>query len=374
MKTTFFFLLALLSSNFLYAQEKFKIELSWPSHLNDNIFFSPPIIRRGFEDFYNIKLNTNENIFDFGKRYGFKQSAFQIIIKEKNFLEGQFDYPQPVSFQYFNSKTKQIYLSSTFFLDSGYYKILLPSMFDAYEIRVNSPINNEYSNFKKLFSDLYIKKPDNNFDSLTSLTKKQERIGSYIKNNPNSYVAFWEIVDDYTHHGYDATYLNNLYSFSTEFKKSEVYKKFEGRLKAEALTAVGNEFPNISFDKNNSLTKKSFENYKVTFIDCWSTTCLPCIRAMPEILAMHDKYKNRSINFITITDESEPKRIELAKKILRKNNIKWTNYYDINKNFRNKLNVTSYPFQLLVDQNGKIILRTTGNLKEIKKYLDKEFL
>ena len=85
---------------------------------------------------------------------------------------------------------------------------------------------------------------------------------------------------------------------------------------------------------------------------------------------MYDEYKNKGINFITITDEHDPKRIELAKSILSKHHVKWVNYFDINDDFKNKVNATSYPLHFLVDQNGKIVARVIGDLNEIRKIID----
>ena len=371
MKKNTLLLLTVLIPSFLFAQKKFKIELDAPSYINDSLIFSPPFVRNGFEEFYNFKLNTSESIIVFGKRFRLKYPVFQVKVQEKNILEGEFEYPQPVSFQYFDSKTRRAYLTSTFFLDTGYYKIVLPMMFDVYEIKLNSPVNNEYSNFKKLFSDLYIKLDSTSrFDSLVDLAKKEERIGSYIKKNPNSYVALWEIINDYTLHNFNSIYIDNLQLFSDEIKQTNLFRNFENKLQAENSTMIGSEFPTINFDKQITLTKEVFRNYKLTFIDYWSTTCAPCLKAMPEIVAMYNNYKNRGINFITITDESEPKRIELAKKILNKNNAKWKNYFDINKDFKNKLNATGYPLQFLIDQNGKIVTRVLGDLGEIKRIIN----
>lgn len=362
---------ALLVTGLLSAQQKFKIQLFAPSYVGDSILFAPSAIRKGFEEFYNFKLNADLNIHSFGEKYGLKSSIFQLNIQENNILEGKFDYPQPVSFQYFDVKTREVYFSSTFFLDSGSYKIDLPKMFDAYQVFLNSPINNENQKFKKIFSDLYIKtNAKDKFDSLIDLTKKEERIGSYIKKHPSSFVALWEIVSDYTLNDYSPIYYKNLQLFSNKVKKTELFKKFENKLLAENYSMIGKLFPTIVFDKKNKLSRNDFKNFKLTFIDYWSTTCLPCIRSMPVIAEMYNQYKDRGVNFITVTDENEPERIELAKSILARNKIKWKNYFDTNKDFRSKVNATSYPLHFLVDQNGKIVLRIAGEINEIKKQIE----
>lgn len=366
-----FVVLTLLIPTFMFAQKKFHLELDAPSYINNKLIFSPPYIRRGFEKFYYIKLDTNKNVIDFGSRFGFEQSAFKITVQEKNIIEGELEYPIPFSFQFFDSKAEREYVTSTFFLDSGNYKIQLPRMFDFYEVNINSHTNSEYLKFKKLFSDLYVKSVNGNrCDSLTNLIKKEEVIGSYIKKYPNSYVALWEIVNDYTLYNYNSLYLDNLQLFSDEIKKTEFFREFEYKLESEKSAMIGKQFPTISFDNRNTLTKEYFMKYKLTFIDYWTTTCGPCIKAMPEIVAMYKEYKDRGVNFITITDESEPQKIELAKEILNKNKVNWTNYFDKNKDFKNKVNATAYPLQFLVDQNGIIVTRVFANLNEIKRIMD----
>jgi len=91
---------------------------------------------------------------------------------------------------------------------------------------------------------------------------------------------------------------------------------------------------------------------------------------MPKMLEIYNNYQHKGINFITITAENEPKKIELANHILNRNNIKWTNFFDIHKEFKNKTGATAYPLQFLIDSTGKIILRVEGNLEAIKKAID----
>lgn len=373
----------IIASDSVFAQRKFKVELNAPSLINDTILLGPSsVAREGLEGVYKFKLDTSERIFDFGKKFGFEQCIYSVAVQKNNILEGEIDYPIPVTFQYLDPKTYTVYFSSTFFLDSGYYKTEFAKKIQFYEVRLNSPINNEYVNFKKLFTDLYIKVDGKLYDSLTDLKEKEKRVGEYIRKNPNSYVALWEIFDDYLKQDYYPVYLDNLALFSENLKKSRLYLKLENKLKLDSTSNKGNryeleksintgaKFPPIKFDEQNGLDKTDFQKYKLTYVDCWSTGCGPCIKAMPEMVAMYNEYKNKGVNFISVTAESKPDRIKLAKEILKKKNVIWTNYFDINKDFQNKVGLTGYPLQFLIDQNGTIVTRVGGDLHAIKKAMD----
>lgn len=369
----YIFLLLTLVSYTMMAQTKFRIEIEAPSFINDSLIISVPVIKVGLEDIYNLKLDTNANVSYFKKMITTKASVFQVKIQDNNFIEGNFLYPQPVAFQYFDRTSKQISVSSIFFVDSGSFKIFLPKNFNQLDININSPLNNEYTEFKKLITDLYFNNNSNlKTFILSNLEEKESRIGKYIKINTDSYIALWEIISDYTLYGYNSVYLKNLELFSSNIKSQYVYKIVVNRLKADSATIKGNEFPYIKFEGTLELNKEEFKKNSLTFIDFWSITCSPCIREMPELLKMYNKYKSKKIKFISITAESEIDKRIIAKNILNKQNIVWSNYFDYKNQFSTKLGVSAYPLYLLVDQNGYIIEKTYGDLKKIKSILNEK--
>ena len=195
-------------------------------------------------------------------------------------------------------------------------------------------------------------------------------IGEYIKKQPQSYVALWEIIDDYSRYDFNLIYLENLKLFSSNVKASSVYKEFEKKLLATSVSIKGKAFPKIKLNKNESLSINDFNKSKLTLIDYWATTCAPCIAAMPELVSMYNEYKSKGVKFITITDEQELKRIKLANEILKRNKVIWKNYFDLNRNIFNTLNINGYPTQILVNDKGVIIGRNIGKLKDIKAILD----
>lgn len=158
--------------------------------------------------------------------------------------------------------------------------------------------------------------------------------------------------------------------FSSNVKASSVYKEFEKKLLANSVSIKGQVFPEIKLNKNESLSINDFNKSKLTLIDYWATSCAPCIASMPELVSMYNEYKSKGVKFITITDEQELKRIKLANEILKRNKVIWKNYFDLNRNIFNALNINGYPTQLLVNDKGVIIGRNSGELKGIKAILD----
>lgn len=90
---------------------------------------------------------------------------------------------------------------------------------------------------------------------------------------------------------------------------------------------------------------------------------------MPKLVELYSLYQDKGVNFISVTDEQTPDRIDKAKQILKKNNVTWENYFDKNKEFPKKLNAAGYPLQILVDSDGNIIKRTYGELDIITEFL-----
>ncbi|WP_407848511.1 TlpA family protein disulfide reductase [Chryseobacterium sp. KCF3-3] len=369
-----FYASLMLISNCIYSQNNFEIDLRSDSYINDSLMLGAPSTRKGFGDLYTFKIQTNNNISDFGKKIRMAHSIYYFKIQKKNIVNGFIEYPQPVAFGYMGKKGEAANSTKVFFLEKGKYKIDLPKDINNVELNIDSPTNKEYKALQTSLEPFYIKsKSHYQLDSLINMDKKQEFLGEYIRKNPNSYVALWEIVNDYTLNDYHPAYLENLNLFSAKFKQNKLYKGVEARLKAEQSTSIGQKIPDIYFDKQNKLTSEDFKKYKLTFIDYWSTTCAPCIKGMPEIVKLYNEYKDQNVNFITITDEQKPNRMEVAKNILKKNNANWINFFDVNKEFQKKVNATNYPIHFIIDENGKIIARISNGIEEartiIKEYL-----
>ncbi len=96
---------------------------------------------------------------------------------------------------------------------------------------------------------------------------------------------------------------------------------------------------------------------KVVLLDFWATWCGPCREVMPEVQALHEKYQERGLEVMAITQESRDQVIPFA----RARNTTYPLYLDTfgyaNKAFR----VTAIPTAVVVGRNGAILETIVGS-------------
>jgi peroxiredoxin len=109
---------------------------------------------------------------------------------------------------------------------------------------------------------------------------------------------------------------------------------------------------------------------KVVLIDFWSTTCLPCIQELPGLKKLYGQYKDRGLEIIGISLDSDKAVLE---QFIEKEQIPWPQYYDpageANPIAR-KYGINSIPVVWLVDKQGVLReLNGRENLEEKVKGL-----
>jgi len=122
-------------------------------------------------------------------------------------------------------------------------------------------------------------------------------------------------------------------------------------------------FPLTNFtDLNGKTVKKQTLEGKNLVINCWSITCGPCIKEMPELNLLVDSLKKKKFYFLALTfDKPEPIinffKSQKLKDFLETDNPEFK--FDIIPNqevlLTSMLAVKSYPTTFIVNKNGKII-------------------
>ncbi|GAB1858520.1 hypothetical protein MHTCC0001_33590 [Flavobacteriaceae bacterium MHTCC 0001] len=116
----------------------------------------------------------------------------------------------------------------------------------------------------------------------------------------------------------------------------------------------------ISENIQKSLIASSDEN-ALYFIDFWATWCGPCVHASNYLTSLQQKYPD---NFYVMSLSQENPNI--VKGFIKKHNLQLAVAIDYNGESFSKYNITSLPYGILFDANGKKLWE--GHPAEFKSY------
>jgi len=169
-------------------------------------------------------------------------------------------------------------------------------------------------------------------------------------------------------------------SLSDKYKNHPAAKGINGYIAKISSTLAGATA--VTFerrDKDGKFINLSDYKGKTILLDFWGSWCGPCRASHPHLKTLYDKYKAKGFEIIAIAHE-RGKTIEESKanwlKAIAEDGINWVHILnqdgiekqDIVKSYQ----VTGFPTKILIDQNGKVILRVTASAtddidQELKK-------
>jgi thiol-disulfide isomerase/thioredoxin len=129
---------------------------------------------------------------------------------------------------------------------------------------------------------------------------------------------------------------------------------FAGMACAETFT-----FP-YAFSARNldgtEVTEESLGEKELFFVHYWATWCGPCVREMPDLAAITQKYGER-VGFIALLDDYSDSR-NAAARITRGAGVSFTMVDANHRDFSRLLQMLQsgyVPTTILIDKNGKIV-------------------
>jgi len=130
------------------------------------------------------------------------------------------------------------------------------------------------------------------------------------------------------------------------------YLAFFGRLNLKYFNLESKPVPKFSFQALNGKIYTN-ENCKGKFIvlDCWFVGCSACVKDMPEINKLVEKYNDNDIVFIGLARSSE----ESVKKFLDRVKLKYTVVPNVRSFLEDSLKVIMYPTYVVVNKKGNIV-------------------
>lgn len=124
---------------------------------------------------------------------------------------------------------------------------------------------------------------------------------------------------------------------------------------------------------NYSVAESTFQqlNDKLLVVDFFGTWCIPCIKALPKLSALQEKYKGQ-INIVLVSDEPEEK---LKTFLSKQKNFTLPVIVDEQGIFTKLFQPPAYPYTAIVGKNGKVLAISTQeemNETSIEKWLKEQ--
>lgn len=137
------------------------------------------------------------------------------------------------------------------------------------------------------------------------------------------------------------------------------------------LKLVGTPFPQFDFTDINGIEYNNASiKGKTIIVKCWLTGCAPCVKEIPELNVLVEKFKGRDeLIFLSLAKDDDDALI----KFLQKKPFSYEVVGNQSSFMSNELTFYEFPSHLVIDENG-IIERVFTSVLGIENYLNKKFV
>jgi peroxiredoxin len=132
--------------------------------------------------------------------------------------------------------------------------------------------------------------------------------------------------------------------------------------------------PEVTFVdlKGQKISSQSLRG-KVVMVNFWATSCVTCVKEMPQMVETYNKYKGQGLEFVAVAMQYD--RADYVLNFTETRKLPFTVALDSGGDIARKFgDVTLTPTTFVIDKNGKIIKRYVGEPKfaDLHKLLEKE--
>ncbi|WP_316818295.1 TlpA disulfide reductase family protein [Pedobacter nyackensis] len=206
---------------------------------------------------------------------------------------------------------------------------------------------------------------------------------AFIAAHPDSFMSLFQLNQ------LDCMYSADSYAVAYEalsgrLKNTTLGSAIRERIVRMKVTPTGTEAIDfIRKDQYGKTVKLSDYRGKLVLLDFWGSWCVPCRQTHPHLKELYAKYKSKGLEIVAVANEKnrDPEKAKQAwLAAIKKDDINWvhvrndegTGEPDIVRAY----GINGYPTKLLLDQNGKILMRVSTGLSDemdvlIKQLLDK---
>jgi peroxiredoxin len=108
-------------------------------------------------------------------------------------------------------------------------------------------------------------------------------------------------------------------------------------------------------------------------IDFWATWCKPCIKELPHLNDLYEKYKDRGFLLVAISEDS-PRSLSKVKSFIASKKYEFLVLLDDNNAVQRKFNFRALPYTVLLDEDGHVIHARMGYRPGDEKVLEEKLI
>ncbi len=165
------------------------------------------------------------------------------------------------------------------------------------------------------------------------------------------------------------------------------HKKATSKLASEPKSPASNE-PMCQFEANklvdfrlhgldNQTVSFSEANGQLVLLDFWATWCVPCLKGIPNLVALQRKYGAQGLQVIGVACEQGlgQERVTRVRETRDQLGVNYPLALDGGENcsVRDKFGVTVFPTLILIDKSGRVLWRSDGpdqrDFQQLEKFL-----
>lgn len=203
---------------------------------------------------------------------------------------------------------------------------------------------------------------------------------AFIARHPDSFVSLYELNDMEQLYSVDS-YANAFNTLTERLKSSMMGREIRVRIKQAKLTPTGKVASDF-MRKNQfgEMIRLSDYRGKLVLLDFWGSWCVPCRQTHPHLKELYAQYKSKGLEIVAVANEKG--NTDIGKQnwlaAIKKDNINWVHVLNNegsgDPDITIVYGITSYPTKLLLDKNGKILMRVSSGLNDEMDILIKKIL
>ncbi|WP_223703521.1 thiol-disulfide oxidoreductase ResA [Sutcliffiella deserti] len=148
------------------------------------------------------------------------------------------------------------------------------------------------------------------------------------------------------------------------------YTLYTNFFTTKELVSVGDQAPNFVLTdlQGNEVMLSDLKGQGV-FLNFWGTWCKPCEREMPYMENQYRVFKEQGVEILAVNIQETNVAVQ---RFADRYNLSFPILLDKNDQVRQAYGIVPLPTTILIDENGKILKKDSGQLTEakVKEYME----